>query len=581
MKNEVMARQVRQSLNATLSGLSTTPWQRDRFYLNATGGYKVKKRIPLGLILVIALLLTCATALAAALLGPREVVEQMAVPMAQSSKQENYTHEELEQLITTLNENGITLDEGSRIMQAFRAGHGYWEQDTIREICFAAFGRDERAWSIDQQHWYAEMMVEIGAWGRNIYLLPEGEDMTVPQARARAAEALRQAYGVELPAESNDQWQIWESYILGWTPDANASREDRARWGFTYINRRTGNDDYSVSFDVRGGQIDLWRAQYLERIDTRSIDAVLDDLERREGVLTQWRVETWAEFGGLIQNLPASTRSAWLYQHAGYRLPPEGALSPEQALAAARREMGFADFGGWIEENAICCTDGDRPIYKVAQRVFYDAADVERRAVYDVFWVLELDCATGEVLQKRQYSYLPEGDVYDPDRDIMMSYVPFSLLERAPQYENRQSALSLEQSALFRYEQEPGAIEKYGEVMYFWPQEVLDEVYGGVYAHPTQAEYDRAMEIATSALYEKYGADALTRLGDWQVGLLHRRIDDTRENNRVQLDWDFMFTTDPDYLSDGYRVQIIQMVYADGHEEIVELTVEHANMGNG
>ncbi len=49
-----------------------------------------------------------------------------------------------------------------------------------------------------------------------------------------------------------------------------------------------------------------------------------------------------------------------------------------------------------------------------------------------------------------------------------------------------------------------------------------------------------------------------------------------------QLDWDFLFTTDPEFLSDGYRVQFIQLVYEkDGQETVREMMVEHANMGNG
>ena len=104
------------------------------------------------------MLLIAATALAVALLSPKEIVEQVAVPVAQNNDQENYTYEELADLIRTLNENGITLDEGSTLMKAFQSGHGYWEQSTIREICLAAFGEDEGAWTIEQRHWYGEMM---------------------------------------------------------------------------------------------------------------------------------------------------------------------------------------------------------------------------------------------------------------------------------------------------------------------------------------------------------------------------------------------------------------------------------------
>ena len=123
MKDKRIEERIQHSLNAELSGLRTTSYQRDQFFENATGGYKVKKKISVVAILVAALMLFTVTALAVVLLSPKEIVEQVAVPTAQSNEQENYTYEDLQNLLQTLNENGITLDEGSTLMQAFKAGH--------------------------------------------------------------------------------------------------------------------------------------------------------------------------------------------------------------------------------------------------------------------------------------------------------------------------------------------------------------------------------------------------------------------------------------------------------------------------
>ena len=117
--------------------------------------------------------------------------------------------------------------------------------------------------------------------------------------------------------------------------------------------------------------------------------------------------------------------------------------------------------------------------------------------------------------------------------------------------------------------------------MYFWPQEVLVEVYDDDYSIPTEEEYNRALQFAENAIGEKYGEDALILLGEYKVGVMLRRFDDLTEAGRVQLSWDLMFTTDPVYLSDGYRVQFVQFLYSNEREEIDELSVEPANMGNG
>ena len=66
MKDNRLEQRIQHSLNAELSGLNTTSWQRNQFFENATGGNKVKRKLTYGLVLAIVLLLIAVTALAAA-----------------------------------------------------------------------------------------------------------------------------------------------------------------------------------------------------------------------------------------------------------------------------------------------------------------------------------------------------------------------------------------------------------------------------------------------------------------------------------------------------------------------------------
>ncbi len=153
MSDQRDKRFVQESIDSGLSVMQGDPWLAQRIMnQERTGGFIVKKRLSVGLVLAIVLMLIAVTALAVVLLTPKEVVEQVAVPTAQSNMQENYTYEDLKKLISILNENGITLDEGSTLMQAFHAGKGYWEKDTIDEICCSAFGRNQGLWTLEQKH---------------------------------------------------------------------------------------------------------------------------------------------------------------------------------------------------------------------------------------------------------------------------------------------------------------------------------------------------------------------------------------------------------------------------------------------
>ena len=92
------------------------------------------------------------------------------------------------------------------------------------------------------------------------------------------------------------------------------------------------------------------------------------------------------------------------------------------------------------------------------------------------------------------------------------------------------------------------------------------------------------MKDAKRLVTEKYGQDALANLGDYQVGYLFQKLDDEEdiETKMTQLMWDIMFTTDPEFLSDGYRVQFQRVIdHETGEENIVDVIVEHANLGSG
>ena len=64
MKDNRLEQRIQHSLNAELSGLNTTSWQRDQFYENATGGTKVKRKISVVAVLIAALMLITITAFA-------------------------------------------------------------------------------------------------------------------------------------------------------------------------------------------------------------------------------------------------------------------------------------------------------------------------------------------------------------------------------------------------------------------------------------------------------------------------------------------------------------------------------------
>ena len=131
MNEQMMKERIQQALNAQMSGVRTSPAERSELLENAIGGRKVKRKLTAGLVFAMVLVLMTAAAVAAILLTRKEIVEQVAVPLAVENDGElgvksSYSAEELAELVRTLNENGITLEENSTIMQALKTGEEFY-----------------------------------------------------------------------------------------------------------------------------------------------------------------------------------------------------------------------------------------------------------------------------------------------------------------------------------------------------------------------------------------------------------------------------------------------------------------------
>ena len=62
-----------------------------------------------------------------------------------------FSAEDLAALVRSPNENGITLEENNRIMQALKNGQGYYEEEAIMEIRRQALGGNISTWTLEQQ----------------------------------------------------------------------------------------------------------------------------------------------------------------------------------------------------------------------------------------------------------------------------------------------------------------------------------------------------------------------------------------------------------------------------------------------
>ena len=431
MKDKELELRIQQSLNAELSGLNTTSWQRDKYFENATGGYKVKRKLTYGLVLAIVLLLAAATAIAVALLSPREVVEQVAVPMAQENDSDwrvntEFSPEELAEFIRAANESGITIDENDAIMQALKNGEGYDEEETIMEVCRKAFGGTYSFWTLEQKHWFDEMMVAIGFADGPVWDMPGEGELSEEEAKAKLIAAIQDEfgdemyqsdYGEEMNLADSDKFRLaldyyWQPAKDGtvWHMDAWPQSEERLDYYTASLDKdgnvlnviaRTRRNPNATEHPAQkpvpeptdtaqtaAGESTAYTQGWisLSRLDSVTADNILDRAETVYGLTNDWTSEVWAEVAEAVREMPADTLEGKMVKATPWIAWREGLLTQEEAEEQAFRKTGMR-IG---EYNNVCLIDSQpNPVWKFRL--------IEYSGEYRDMLV-EIDAVTGELL---------------------------------------------------------------------------------------------------------------------------------------------------------------------------------------
>lgn len=220
----------------------------------------VRNKLSFGLILAIILCMLTLTAVAAVLLTGQELVEQEVLPMALENDASHaaplmFTNEELQQITALAEENGVTLSEDT--MLALKNGLTVLEKEIILDIVYDDLGPDPMLWTLEEQHWFYEAMVQLGVMKVNDHLLPGEGDLTEAEALAKAIE-----YATAQPDDRKDYLSDPEAYTLHCSYKMSYHQNGSPAgtlWHFGFMQKH-GPSYYEVLMDAQGNRIAvMWR----------------------------------------------------------------------------------------------------------------------------------------------------------------------------------------------------------------------------------------------------------------------------------------------------------------------------------
>ena len=425
MREDLSRAKMHKAIDSTLSGLNGDPWLFQRVSARAAEGEtKVKKKLSAGLVLAIIMILIAAVALAVTLLTHQEIVEQVAVPLAVDNDagvgvNNTYNAEELTELVRSLNENGITLEENNRIMQALQNGQGYYEEETIMEICRQAFGGNYYTWTLEQQDWYEKLMVQIGFHESHQTRMPGEDNMKYEDAEAFAFRKIREAYGQDLPLEDRSVWQLSRQFYAE-NPDDPAS----AGWSFTLEPKDIDHGQYYVSFNDNdpegsvsvGANIHDWSQPYTGEELMSHFNTVYSWSHG------QWPQEAWQRLHEMLQSAeidPTSRDAQALkaFRMTEYPAPGEKDISRETAIQKAKESL--QDSRAALDGAVLTEYEGKR-IWMVSFVINPSGEGIADDTAG--FFAVSVDSETGTILDSRKQSL---------DDSTAFAYVPVDAYEKA------------------------------------------------------------------------------------------------------------------------------------------------------
>ena len=425
MREDLNRAKMHKAIDSTLSGLNGDPWLFQRVSARAAEGEtKVKKKLSTGLVLVIVLMLIAAVALAVTLLTHQEIVEQVAVPLAVDNDasvgvNKIYNAEELAELVRSMNENGITLEENNRIMQALQNGQGYYEEETIMEICRQAFGGNYYTWTLEQQDWYEGLMVKIGFHETYQTRMPGEGNMKYEDAEAFAFRKIRETYGQDLLLEDRSIWQLSRQFYV-----ENPGDPASAGWSFSLEPKDIDHGQYYVRFSDNdpegsvsvGADIYDWSQPYTGEELLSHFNAVYT---WNHG---QWPQEAWQRLHEMLQGAeiePTSREAQALkaFRITEYPVPGEKDISREIAIQKAKEAI--QDTRAALDGAVLTDYEGKR-IWMVSF-VINPSSEGTADETAGLFAV-SVDSATGTILESRKQGM---------DDSIAFAYVPLDAYEKA------------------------------------------------------------------------------------------------------------------------------------------------------
>lgn len=403
MFEEMNRKDFHEAIDTTLSGLQADPWLAQRVVNRERKSEPVvKKKLSISLVLVILLLISALTALAVTFLSPKEVVEQIAIPMAIENDGETYTAEQTKTIMEIADQNGIVLapDTIQQIDTALSKGEGYFKEEMLMALAKTEFGDNPLCWSLNEQNWFDDVCFAIGFVSEKQKTIPNQEENARNLVVDTSIDYIHNRYGQEILPDDYERYSIGVQYLNGQADDEYQGMY----WAISFIPHFLNDAEYWVYLNDDAEVFDTWIRPGLS--DDMLVNQIVDCYSdpNRFGSYLYWNQQTFRSLqNAILQTNEVASPAYRCMQLVTYPDLPEDGISSEQAIEIAIKH--FTDTEFQAEKHAFL-------VQVNSSTLLEKHSDLSINPVWillitskngDVYTV-EVDCITGEIVVARKFN---------------------------------------------------------------------------------------------------------------------------------------------------------------------------------
>lgn len=155
--------------------------------------------------------------------GFHELIEDSVLPVMQRSSGSSLAEEDWKEIAAIMEESGRSIPE------SVASAPSHTKDGLLRVLISSELGGTLGEWRVEEQAWYADMLVSLGLCETSELRVPQDGEITQERAVQLAADYLRQALDTDIPFEDGEKFQCTAQYV--------ADSTWRARWYIEFGSR--------------------------------------------------------------------------------------------------------------------------------------------------------------------------------------------------------------------------------------------------------------------------------------------------------------------------------------------------------